>query len=490
MPRSLGAIVAPTYTDFYGKFIVSIYSGWTALGYRKGEHYVVGKRGPKKWPLPHSEVEDWSYSIHWCNGSAQILISQDGKSAGNALSTDYHLLDEAKKLDELSYLNDTAPTKRGNKQYFGGMSEHGSMLVASDRPTTSAEKWILRWKDQMDPVLIKKILELHFEEMRLTNTLKSGRLSSATVAQYESKIRTIKRVLNIARRNAVYYHEANVLDNIDMVGLDGVKDLADSITNPMVFRTAVMNEELDFVEGGFYADLDVNKHTYQPKTNAHTLGLGIGSDIPVRDCRQDNELHPHLPLDIALDYGLFSGIGFAQLIGNVFRIDNALKAYHPELVQDLLQRAIQYYAPHPFKTVIYHFDHTAINRDGKSNYTYFDLVVAAWKRAGWTVVLNPMGHTAPPQQRYEMWGAQFRESNPRIRVMFNRVNCADVLTSMRLTRAKQGPTGFTKDKNPERDVRLDQAHAPHLGDMADTLLGGRLRMLDRGSGAPLPSMFA
>lgn len=478
MQRSLGAIVVPSYRTFLTQFIPSLITGLEELGYLEGKDYFIGKRGPAEWDRPIMSPQEWYHAMHFRCGSGAAFISQDGKASGPGLSVQYMCLDEARKLDGDRLDNETFQTMRGARQQFHTFSEYGSLFIATDRPRTTDGNWIERYRERMDPDRIQLILQLEYERMKKMRAIESGTLSPASIPVYRSTVLQQELMLNELRKTAVYFNESSTLENIHALGIDRLRDMKQSMSDPM-FRITVLNEAIDHVESGFYPDLDEEKHTYEPAVTSYTLGLGYDREkLSARDCRHDAELSHALPLDVAMDNGQsINCLVVGQQFADEYRVDNALHVTQPGKCKDVVQATCDYYRHRQCKVVNYYFDHTAIGHDGKSDYSYMDITISTFRQNGWEVRPVYIGHVPKPHIRYEMWGlllnsARRPASMPSVR--FNRVNCKNLLTSLRLAGAVQGEQGFKKDKSAERDINADQSHTTHYSDACDILLSGRL----------------
>jgi hypothetical protein len=347
----------------------------------------------------------------------------------------------------------------------------------------------MKYKELMDPELIELIFQGAYQRLKLIQAIQSGTLAERTVTDYQYQIRALEVDLDEMRCHATYYHEASALDNIDVIGWENFLNM-EATMNPRIFKTSILNEEDDFVEGAWYADLDEEKHTYTPTHTSWTIERGYDRDrMNARDCRHDAEILPSLPIDIAMDYGgKFNCLAVGQLFNDLFRIDNGFHATWPQTTADVVKQFTQYYAQHRNKTVHYYYDHTALDRHGASSFSYYDTVYNTLYEAGWNVVPVDIGQTAAPKLRYEMFSSLLRQAQPP--VMWNPDNCKDMLASMKLVQIKDGRNGIEKNKKLEKSESLeDQVHAPHYSDAVDTLVWGRLNTTGAYGSIPMPSLM-
>lgn len=494
MPRCVMGLVTPSYTKFWGELINGFQDTWDTTGYIEGTHYVVGKQGPKNWDLPYNRMRDWRNTIHLSCGSVVTVISQDRDSMGVGMSLDYLFGDEARWLDGDSFMNKTRQALRGNLHRFGPdspnpRSEHLGMLLLTDKGMSKKSRWYQRFKEDHDQKLINLILEVEYERQQRELALLTKDLARSTREQYTKEIAAYEAHLNILRANATYYHTSTALDIIDVIGWDNFMSMYRNM-DIKDFARSMMNEDVDFVEGGWYAGLDEDVHFYKPRVTSFTTARGLDRDhISSKDCRHDGEIHESLPLDIALDYGgNINTMAIGQYQGDMLRIDNGMHVLNPEILEDLLTAFINYYKNHKCKVVNYFWDHTAKHPTAASRFNYYEIVCNILRAAGWEVRDIYIGHTPDPKERYEMTASLLRQRPTP--VQWNPKNCRDMITSMQLTRIKDGYGGFRKNKSAEGRVPIEEEiHNPHYGDAVDTLLWGRFQILGEQGMGSLPAMI-
>lgn len=490
LPRSLGGMVAPSYRKFLIQFVPSLLTGLEKCGYIEGRDYVIGAQGPRSWNLPIHRPKDWKHALHWRCGSAEVFVSQDRPGSANGLTLDRAIIDEAKLIDEEQLEDEFMPTLSGHPLYFGGKAEHKSMLITSDKSRNAKGRWFHKYKERMDPEVIRTIFQVQAEISKLRQAIAAGHLAQSSINTYEHEIAIWQRRLNELRIGTTYWLEASALDNIHALGPDYLLQMKASMSDA-TFRLSLLNEDIDKVEGGFYPDLS-EVHEYSPALTSYTTERGYDRDrLTSRDCRHDAHLVPSLPLDIGMDYGRsFNCMAVAQLLDRELRFDNGLHRYNPDRTVHVLQDFIEYYKPHRNKTVLYHFDHTALQGSGLSEFSYKDMVINTLSAADWTVIPVYLGRTPAPELRYELYGTYLREDNPELlRLRFNKHNCEDMLTSMYMTGVREGKNGFEKDKTPERDQNVDQAHAPHYGDAVDQVVWGRTQVAQARVNLPSAGLY-
>jgi hypothetical protein len=488
MPRSLGGFVVPSWKKMYQDLWPALMAGIESLGYVEGKHFVMGKRGDKRWEQPYHRQRDWSNTLHWSCGSARTFLSQYNDTIGNGLSLDDIVAEEAKQLDSEHFYSSIIPAMRGNLDRFGHLAEHHSLLIVSDAGNTSASRWFEAYKKSMDPELINLIFLAAHRQQTLIDRIESGGLATSTAVRYEQEINSLDRDLNEMRKHAVYYHEASILDNIDIYGWDNLLRKEASM-DPRLFASSLMNETVDVVEGAWYNGLDEKKHCYIPQHTSFTTSRGWDrAHLTSKDSRHDAEVVTNQPLDIAFDYGgKFNCMAVGQPFSDTYRIDHGFHGTHPEIFADVLHKFIEYFRHHHAKSVNYFYDDTAKDKHGTTRYTYHDTVISTLNENGWDINQIYIGKTPSPELRYEMTAHLLGLPSPAP-VQWNPDNCSDMLTSLRLTQIQEGPNGIRKNKRPEGRPLEEQVHAPHYGDAVDTLLWGRFQIMEQRSLLPAFSL--
>ena len=141
MPGSTGGIVVPTFKHGLTNTLPGLLAAWKRWGYINGVHYVVGRKPPKSFSKPITELADYEHVITFYNGSVAIIISQDRPGSSNSLTLSWLLIDEAKFIDYNKLKDETLPANGGIRSYFGHHNFNHSMMVLSDMPQTTKGSW-------------------------------------------------------------------------------------------------------------------------------------------------------------------------------------------------------------------------------------------------------------------------------------------------------------------------------------------------------------
>jgi len=471
MPRSKGVFLTPTFKGAQTNTLPPAIEYWNEAGYYEDIHYVIGKRPPKHFAKPLVPPLNWEHTISFYNGSCMVMVSQDRSGSSNGSSVDWVIVDEAKLINKERMDTELMPAVRGNRQHFGHLSSHHSILYVTDMPTGVMGKWILEKDKDVDPQLIYGIKTTYAEMRYYISEYKKKKTPDWKKKKIIREIKKLQFTLNAIRKKAVFYFEASAIDNIDILGREYFerqeRDLPD-----LVFRTNILNKRLLKSENGFYSELsEAHLYTDYSDTGMGNIGIGLKKK-PSFDCRDDHDLQP-VPLILASDPGArINTLVIAQPYGSDIKIINGMHVNGPLKVKHLVKKFTEYYRFVVDKKIVFYYDHTLITRHGVGD-SYKDNWDKLLKRAGWEVTWAPLGATPDPEKRYQLWANTLDNSNADYpNIEFNKINCENLLISMQLAPVKEGLRGFKKDKSSERDANINDEDATDYSDAIDTLLWG------------------
>ena len=471
MPRSKGVFLTPTYKGALVNTLPPVIEGWNESKYYENIHYVIGKKPLKHFELPLVPPLSWEHTISWYNGSCMVMVSQDRSGSSNGTSVDWIIVDEAKLINKERMDTELMPALRGNRQHFGHLASHHSILYVTDMPTGIMGKWILDKDKDVNPQLTYGIKTTYAEIRHYISEYKKKKTPKWKKENIRREIDKLKFKLNALRKKAVFYFEASALDNIDILGLDYFerqkRDLPD-----LVFRTNILNKRLLRSENGFYSDLsDVHLYTDYSTQEMGNIGIGLKSQKS-KDSRDDHDLQ-QMPLILSSDPGArINTLVIAQPYGGDLRVINAMHVKAPLKVKHLVKKFNDYYRFVTERKIVFYYDHTFIGKHGVGD-NYKDDWDKQLKRAGWQVTWVYLGATPDPDKRFQLWANTFDMDNldyPTIQ--FNKINCENLLISMQLAPVKEGLRGFQKDKSSERDANVHDEDATDYSDSMDILLWG------------------
>lgn len=484
MNRGTGVFVAPTFVSLLAKTLPPVLAGFEMFGWKEDEHYVIGKKPPSNWPKPYVYPRSWDYFISTRTGSGIHLISQDRKGTSNGLSTDWHIIDEAKLINKKQYDDESTQTLRGNEEAFQFCSGHGSRLFCTDQPTSPNGKWIYEFESLMDRKVVHEVFLLEQERQKKLTALQGDNLSENSRKTYLHAIAKLDRELYNRRKNLVFYTEPKPIDAIQALGPKYVKDQKLASSSDFLFKTSILNFRAPKVAESFYSTFDDEKHTYDGYDYGYLDNYGynvkaISEYLKYSDCRKDVDIDRSNKLSVAMDYNYAIN---NLLIGQEtkgkpddFRILNHLFVYHPKVLKDLAIEFDRYYRYLHRKEIDHYFDHTAKQgRNAASNIIFYKEFGDQLRKLGWKVNDLYIGQTAEHHSRFEFFGQMFQGASAKYpTVSINRNNCPHLITALNNAEAKQTRSGFEKNKKYESDTSIDQAETTHVTDAFDTLVYGK-----------------
>ncbi len=471
MPRSMGFFLFPTYKMGLAQILPNIIQAWEFFGYKENRDFFIGKRAPRKWKWenPYFNPKTYEHVIHWYNGSATMLISQDRLGSSNSVGFDWGIGDEAKFLNYDRIKTETIPALSGTLntiKLFKNNPRFRSQLWCSDMPILKKSQWILEKSKDVDKDLIRLILYY--------------RKKQARTKSQKQKLR-YQKLLDKLRSDALFYSEASILDNIKIFGEKYIRDQK-RILPPFEFRTQLLNKRPNKIENGFY-------HAYD--SNVHNLPIKFDNSI-LENCEYDFKKindHNNCLLDLDIDHTQPLVIGEdhnadinSLVIGQPkYEISELwfLKSMFikmPLKFSDLMRKFVQYYQylPNDSKRVVYYHDSTSIRRSELTEETNHDVVINILTDAGWDVNAVYLGKQEFHDIKYDNWNYSFsgeRGLTPK----YNKYNCYDLVVAMQQTGiiySKGSRVGWAKDKSQEHKYFETEETQPHLTDAMDTLKRG------------------
>lgn len=487
MPGSNGILLSNTYSKLLQNTLPAVLTALSRLGYKRDRHYVIGKKPPRhlNFAKPLQEIINYDYIISWFNGSTQTLISFDRPMSVNSMSVDYLLGFEAKYLNYEKIVSEVFPALRGKRQHFGDCPWHHGMVFTTDMPTLKSGMWILDKQKEMDKELIAVIKYIYGQIVAL-------KLNKENVSEhyYDATYKRLSKELATFRKNATFYAEYNVFDNLEILGEKFIRDQK-RILPPFLFSTSILNVRPRKVPNGFYSGLKERLHYYTAANHSFLDSLEFDikrSSNPTWE--HDGDLSNSEPLAIAFDHNsAINNVVTGQLIGNVFQTVNVHYVKTPRKLADLCNEWSDYYHGYPNRHIVYYYDHTSIGASASTPDTFKDIVIRTLKKRGWQVNAVYIGQALRHDLKHEMIQQALMGDAKYPFPKFNSENCELLLSAMEQTGIIVGRNGFSKDKGseklPDSPDNPDELKT-HVTDAWDTLFIGIVKKKPTLAASTLP----
>ncbi len=469
MKGSTGGIVVPTFKHGLTNTLPGLFAAWQRWGYKKGVHYVVGRRPPKSFDKPITEPHDWEQVISFYNGSVAVILSQDRPGAANSLTLSWLLVDEAKFIDPVKLNRETIPANGGIKSHFSRHSFNHAMMILSDMPQSKKGSWFLEYEKKMDPNIIKAIEAGVYEIWRIKQRILEMRKSGVEPPAYlRNHLRRLDANINRLRSVATYYREYSSVENVELLGEQYLRDMKRDLT-PLTFQTSIMCRKIGIARDGFYSSMK-EEHKYNDSDFDYLDSLGYDYEPGAIDCRADHDLNRYAPICIGMDYNANINWIVAGQPDEMNHRLNVLKSFYvkyerklPALIADFCL----YYARHEEKTVVFYYDTTALG----SNYAVNDIdfrytIIQEFERHGWRVIPVPLGNPMHHDEKYNLINRGFSGLN-RLTPYFNRQNNDDLILAIQAAGIERGRLGFRKNKAGEKLAESQDDLLEHRTDGTD-----------------------
>ncbi|MBR6890773.1 MAG: hypothetical protein IKN05_07255 [Clostridia bacterium] len=444
MPGSTGGFIASSYRQARTRTLPAALSGLREAGLVEGIHYVIGKRPPARlgYKKPLVPVQNFEDVVTFYNGTQMIVISQDVKMSSNSLTLDWVIADEAKGLDYDKLKDETFPANGGTMRYFADCPWHHSMVFVSDMPVLKSARWLLNYREKATPDIVDAILGLLQLRWTVVREYPDGEAK-------RDRLTKIDRLLADLRRQAVFYREWSIFENIDVVGLQYVRQMKRDLP-PLVFQTSILSRRIEKLSDGFYPNFRESLHTYI-KNNNTALQHFLANGITDYGCLADADLDPKAPISIAFDYNAnINWLVAGQRDGSLLRVIKSFYVKYQRKLRELVDDFCNYYRAHLKKEVIFYYDTTALG----SNYAvskddFKSIIIEQFRSHGWRVEAKFIGKPLPHNQKYTIINDCFRGAK-HLMPVFNKENNEALLTAITLAEVDISPLGFRKQKGGEK----------------------------------------
>lgn len=449
MPGSTGAFQASSYRQAHSRTLPAMLAAledW--YGWKRDIHYVIGRRPPKwmGYKDPLVVPDDLRDVVWFWNGTIMMILSQEVTLSANSLTLHWMVADEAKGLDYERLADEVLPALGGSRRYFNDPAKYPHLFGVhyfTDMPTNKEGLWLVRlYEKYRDEKLYENII---MQQRHIWQLEQQGNVTP----WYLDKL---KRELNLIRSKTLYYQERPIFDNLEVVGTDYVNQCARNLSG-LVFRTSILCQRVDKVEGMFYESFDKKIHTYHA-TDLNRLSSSYAKQK--YDCLFDTDIEQGKPLAISFDYGaLINWLVVAQIQGKSHKTLKSFYTKKQQRLREVIALFCDYYEAHPNKTVYYYYDSTALATGYvEKDHAAYNIVHEVLRNKGWYVrdmyLGNPMSH----DKKYRIINEGFT-GNEKLLPMFNADNNEELLQAMQYAELQIGSKGVRKNKSGEKSLETD-----------------------------------
>ena len=448
MPGSLGVFVASSFRQAHARTLPAALMALKDLfGWERDLDYVIGRRPDKAlgFKEPLFQPSDLKDAVWFRNGTLMVIVSQKVVLSANSMTIHWLVADEAKGLDYDKLSEEILPALGGSNRYFSDPAKHPHLWGThyfTDMPALKSGLWLVKKYEQYkDEKAYEAIMRLH---------LRAERLAKSGGSPYY--IGQLRREANLLRSKTLYYQERPIFDNIDVVGASYVRQCKRDLP-PLVYRTSILCQRIDKVEGMFYDAFDPKVHTYHATDNSR---LSAGYTEQRYDCLMDTDAERMKPLAIAFDYGaLINWLVVAQVQGYTHKTLKSFYTKKQKRLREVIALFCDYYEAHPCKTVFYYYDSTALATGYvEVGHAAYNIVHDELSRRGWRVkdkyMGNPMSHTRKHRIINDTFSGQ-----ERLLPVLNADNNEELVQAIQLAEIRLGDKGIRKDKSGEKSLESD-----------------------------------
>lgn len=464
MPGSTGCFVASSYKQAHQRTLPAALSGLAEFGWIDGIHYVVGKRPPAKlgYGKPIVPLQHYDDVVSFYNGAQMVIVSQDVRMSSNSMTFDWVVGDEAKGLDYDKLKDETFPANGGTRRYFSQCPWHHSILFVSDMPVLKSGRWLLNYREKATPEVIATIKGLLYQRWQVAQWPDSQNKND--------ELGRLDSLLSQLRRIAVLYREWSTFENVDVVGLEYIRQMKRDLP-PLVFQTSILSKRIERLRDGFYPNFRENLHTYISNNNTPLQDAGLLAVPEHQDygCLLDGDLNLNAPISIAFDFNAnINWLVAGQRDGMRLKVINSFYVKYERKLRELVDDFCHYYRSHHTKEVVFYYDSTALGSNyAVSQEDFHSVICSQFNKHGWHVedafIGRPLKHT----EKYTMIDQGFTGASGLLPV-FNKEHNEALLIAISLAEVKVTPgQGWHKHKGGEKLMETEDDLLEHRTDGTD-----------------------
>lgn len=466
MKGSLMLLGGATYTFILETIVPSLIT-YLSKNYVKGIHYEYGKRPPKHFLDPPTEIKKWEHSISFVWGTVIQFVSVDRPESSIGKSATHIFIDELLRISETNYIERLFPTLRGDRQIYGKSPYFMGMTGFSSTPNFETDHdWWLSYEHNMDK---KKINEIKYAAYRVRTRkyllLKAQQDKNIKAAEKHQKfIDKWSARLNTKRKGQTYYMKGSSFSNLLILGLDYMKNQYEgSKSNLDKFNLSILGIRPKQVRDRFVARFE-KKHVYEDsyrydKVNLYTLD-GEQYQKTSRDLKYCDS---NKPIIAGWDPGHFMSIVFAQQHDRDLRIFKNMYVISPDQHEELALKINSFFKNHNRKTIYLHYDRAGNQRNPKydknpKGETDAQILKTELTKLGWNVRLMSLGkRTIYHWEHFLLNSILFAEKDPNIpRIRICQNECEELISSINMSPVKKSDGVVELDKSAERTLEYSE----------------------------------
>ncbi len=463
MPRSICLLVGPTYTFLLETIVPGIIT-YLAKNYTRGLHYEYGKRPPKHFKMPYTEVTRWEHTFSFAWGTVLQFVSNDRPESALGHNAAHIFVDELLRIKETDFIERILPTLRGDRQIHGKSHYFGGITAFSSTPNFENDNdWWLNYEQNMDKELIEEIMYVAYRiklaRYHLVNSQneKEKKRMQAFINRWESR-------LTEKRKGATYYVKGSSFSNLLILGLDYIKNqLKGSRSNLDRFKLSILGIRPNKVKDMFFGKF-ARHHIFDDSYRYNNIDLYAVDGKYYKTSRDLKHCDAKQPLLMGYDPGNFMSAVISQEKNKEHRVLKNLYVITPDQHFELARKIHEFFMYHERKTIYLYYDRAGNQRIYKNNpkgETDAQILRKELEDLGWSVHLMSLANrTIFYWEHYLLLNIILGEKDkrvPRLRICQN--ECEELISSIYMSPLKRTEGVIELDKSSEKKLAYeDQAY--------------------------------
>ncbi|MCT4602478.1 MAG: hypothetical protein N4A59_06215 [Marinifilum sp.] len=513
---SIMMLAGPTYTFLLETIVPEIVT-YLNTHYTRGIHFEYGRRPPKHFKQPYTEILRWEHTISFGWGTVIQFGSMDRPESFVGKNIVHLFIDEMLRIKEGDFRERAIPALRADKSLFGHSPYFKGITGFSSTPNMETDHdWWQEFESNVNPEVIKEVQYVAYRIgvaggiiAKLKEEIKFFAEKGGCSKKIETRQKKIKyyqrfmerwsRKLRARRKEKDAwwcYLKASSFSNLAFLGLDYMEQqLMSSGDNWEKFNLSILGIRPKTVKNKFFAKFS-EKHiftdSYQYDYESPVRGELVKSidDHSIADKYEKCSLDlaycdKFKPLLMGYDPGYFMSAVFAQkkreFGGEELRIFKDFHVITPDQHREMAVQIDDFFKGHCNKTIYMYPDraghqHSPRHRNNPKGKTDIAILRRELEELGWIVHIEGITRTIEYWEHFFLWDRLLSERErklPKLRFCQYEAECC--VSSIQMSPAKKRDDGMIElDKTAEKKLDYsDQAmYSPQIATAATYLVFG------------------
>jgi hypothetical protein len=470
MPGSCLVLGASTYKAIFDN-ILSAMMEYFSDTYERGIYYEIGKRPPRHFKECATYIHDYKHTISFHNGTVVQFVSADRPESMLGKNAAHLFIDEMLKIPKEKFLERIIPALRADRAKFGNSPYFMGITGFSSTPNFETdEDWFLEYEKNMNPDLLKCIVEIAYElDLRIAELQVAQReYNDKKIKKLETFVNRWQERLNDFRRGQTFYFRASSFSNIKILGIDYIQNQIKSISDEDMLNTSILAVRKTKVKNLFFGKF--GKRNIFDDSYIYTYIDNYTADGAIENTARNLKYYDsNAPLILGYDPGPFTSIIAAQSKPKELRVLKNFWAIHPDQQPEIAKDVADFFKYHHpvHKRIFLYYDRAANQTNPKYREFYEQtadfndtdalILKSELEKYGWSVTLMSLGWgTVRYFQLYRLLNILFSSpAEKHDKILIDKNECEELISSIYNSPVKKTDGRIKLDKSSEKKLEYN-----------------------------------